>query len=84
MVYITGASCFEVFPCSLSSCFFTLFSIVITSHGEEGAGLSASRAFVCLFCTFTFLSFLSSSLWRGLAVVCGCGTSWTFLLFLQG
>ena len=34
-----GASCFKVFPCSLSSCFIIPFSIVITSLGEEGAGL---------------------------------------------
>ena len=31
--------------------FFILFSIVITSLGEEGADLCASRVFVCLFCT---------------------------------
>ena len=31
--------------------FFGPFSIVITSLGEERAGLCASRAFVCLFCT---------------------------------
>ena len=31
--------------------FFQFFSIVITSPGEERAGLSASRAFICLFCT---------------------------------
>ena len=36
---------------SLSSCFVIPFSIVISSLGEEGAGLCASRAFVCLFCT---------------------------------
>ena len=36
---------------SLSSCFDSPSSIVITSFGEEGAGLYASRAFVCLFCT---------------------------------
>ena len=48
---LRGASCFKVFPCSLSSCFFIPFSIVITSLGEEGAGLCASHAFVCLFCT---------------------------------
>ena len=58
MVYTTGASCFNVFPCSLSSCFFILFSIVITSLWEEGAGLCASRAvFVCFvhvsFCHFS-------------------------------
>ena len=28
-----------------------VFSIVIISLGEERAGLCASRAFVCLFCT---------------------------------
>ena len=52
MVCTTGASCFKVFPCSLTSCFFILFSIV-----EEGAGLCASRAFVCFvrvsFCRFS-------------------------------
>ena len=48
---LRGTSCFKGFPCSLSSCFFIPFSIVITSLGEEGAGLCASRAFVCLFCT---------------------------------
>ena len=31
--------------------FFSPFIIVITSLGEERAGLCASRAFVCLFCT---------------------------------
>ena len=30
------------------------FSIPITSLGEEGAGLCASRIFVCLFCAFMF------------------------------
>ena len=45
-----GASCL-VLPCSLSSCFFSALSIVITSLGEEGAGLCTSRAFICLFCT---------------------------------
>ena len=46
---LRGASCFKVFPCSLSSCFVISFSIVIASLGEEGAGVCASRAFVCLF-----------------------------------
>ena len=45
----------------LVSCFFSPFSIAISSLGEEGAGLCASRAFVCLFCTRYFLSFFSSS-----------------------
>ena len=43
-----GASCL-VLPCSLSSCFFSPFSIVIISLGEERAGLYASHAFVCFF-----------------------------------
>ena len=47
---LRGASCFKVFPCSLSSCFVIPFSIVITWLEEEGAGLYASHAFVCLFC----------------------------------
>ena len=46
---LRGASCFKVFPCSLSSCFVIPLSIVITSSGEEGDGLCASRALVCLF-----------------------------------
>ena len=64
----------------MSSCFVIPFSIVITSLGEEGAGLCASRAFVCLLSTCQFLSFFSSSWCRGLAAVCDCGTPWTFLL----
>ena len=51
---LRGDACFKVFPCSLSSCFFIPFSIVITSLGEEGAGLRASCAFDCLFCTLVF------------------------------
>ena len=77
---LQGASSFKVFPCSLSWCFVIPFRIVITSLGEEGAGLCAARAFVCLFCTCWFLSFVSSSWCRGLAAVCDCGTPWTFLL----
>ena len=53
VVYTTGHFMFYSLP-SLSSCFF-IFSIVIISLGEEGAGLCASRAFVCLF--FTYVSF---------------------------
>ena len=74
-----GASCFKVFPCSLSSCFFIPFSIVITSLGKEEAGLCTSGAFVC-FVRVSFCHFFSSSWCRGLAAVCDCGTPWTFLL----
>ena len=77
---LPGASCFRVLSCSLSSCFYISFSLVITSIGKDRAGLYASRAFVCLFCTCLFLSFFSSSWCRGLAVVCDCATVWTFLL----
>ena len=55
---LRGASCFKVFPCSLSLCFVIPFSILITSLLEEGAGLCASRALVCLFCTCLFLFFV--------------------------
>ena len=34
---LRGASCFKVFPCSLSSCFVISFSTVIASLGKEGA-----------------------------------------------
>ena len=34
-----------------------LFSTVITSLGKEGPGLCVSRAFVCLFYVYKFLSF---------------------------
>ena len=56
---LRGTSCFKVFPCSLSSCFFFFipFSIVFTSLGEEGAGLCVSCAIVCFvrvgFCHFS-------------------------------
>ena len=43
-----GASCFKVFPCSLSSCFFSPFNIVITSLGEgELVCVLLVRLFVC-------------------------------------
>ena len=37
--------------------FLYFFSLVVTSLGEEGAGLCASSAFVCLFCTCFFFFF---------------------------
>ena len=50
--------------------FFSLFSIAITSLGEERANLSA-----CL------VLLVSSSSWcLERAAVCDCGTPWTFLL----
>ena len=41
----------------LFSCFSVLFSIVMTSLGEERAGLYESREFVSLSCMRYFLSF---------------------------
>ena len=69
---LRGALCVysKVFPCSLSSWLFVPFSIVINSHGEEGACLCASHEFVCLFCRCCFVFFSSSSWCRGLAAVC--------------
>ena len=55
---LLGVSCFKVFPLSLSSCFVSHFSIVIISLGEEGAGLCASRAFVCFFCMYSMFFFV--------------------------
>ena len=60
--------------------FSVYFNILITSLGEEGTGLCASRTFVCLFCASMFLSLFSSSWCRGLAAVCYRGIPWTFLL----
>ena len=68
----------------LALCFRVLQSClaVITSLGEERAGLCDSRVFVCLFYTRQFLSLFSSSLCQGLTAACDCGTSWSFLLFV--
>ena len=59
--------------------FSVCLSILITSLGEVGAGLCASRTFVCFTRVF-FLSFFSSSWCREMAAVCDCGIPWTFLL----
>ena len=57
VVYTTGRLMF--FKSSLALCprFSVCFSILITSLGEEGAGLCASRTFVCFarVCFFFFL-----------------------------
>ena len=68
-----------VFPCvNLFLCFSVLFSIAITSLGEERANRSAFRTFVRFACLD--LSVSSSSWGLGRAAVCDCGTPWTFLL----
>ena len=80
---LRGASCL-VLPCSLSSCFFSPFSIVTTSLGEEGAGLCGSHACVGLFYTHYFVSFFSSSWRQGLTASSDCVTPWTVLLTFFG
>ena len=57
-----------------SLCFVSvLFSIVITSLGEEKAGRYASHALVCLSCMRYIFVLFSSSWCRGLAADCDCG-----------
>ena len=59
MVFAAGRFMYSVKSCLALCCrvflfcfvFFSHFSIVITSLGEERAGLCASCIFVCLFCT---------------------------------
>ena len=67
--------------CHFVLVFFSLFSIAITSLGEERANLSAFRTFVRFVLVWICRFPLSSSFWcRGSAAVCDCGTPWTFLL----
>ena len=69
-----------VLPCViLLLCFFSPFSIAITSLGEERANLSSFRMFV-RFVLVWFLSVSSSSWCLGRAAACNCGSPWTFLL----
>ena len=81
--FILRGDLLYVFPCvSLFLCFFSPFSIAITSLGDERANLSASN--VCSICACSDLSVSSSSWCLGRAAVCDCGTPCTFLLpFLQ-
>ena len=73
VVFTIGVSCC-VLPCTLFSFFLSvLFSIVITSPGEERELVSSSRALVCLFAR------VKSSWCLRLAATCACGTHWTFL-----
>ena len=64
---------------ALCSRFSVCFSILITSLGEEGAGLCASRAFVC-FARVCLCPFSLPLGCRGMAAVCDCGIPWTLLL----
>ena len=74
---LRGDLCLTLFYCVLV--FFSIFSIAITSLGEERANLSAFRTFVSQ-CACLDLSVFSSSWCLERAAVCDCGTPWTFLL----
>ena len=60
VVYTTGAYVLSLLVLFVFVSPFVL-AILITSLGEEEAGLCASHTFVCLFCACMFLSFFSSS-----------------------
>ena len=64
-ILLLGVSCW-VLSCS---CFYSPFSIDITSLGQERAGLCASRAFVGLFCTCYFCPFSLPLGWLRLMTV---------------
>ena len=73
------AICFMSYLVLFCSCFFSPFSIAITSLGEES--LSASVLFcVCSICECLVLLISSSTWCLGRAAVCDCGFPWTFLL----
>ena len=65
--------------CHFVPVFFSPFSIAITSLGEGRANLSVFL-YVCSVCACLDLSVSSSSWGLGWAVVCDCGTPWTFRL----
>ena len=67
---LRGASCLSL-PYSLSSCFFSPFSICLFIFFSP---------FSIYFVRTIFFSFYSSSWCQGFAAVCDCGTPWTFLL----
>ena len=92
MVYSTRRFVVCLSVCHFVLVFFSPFSIVITSLGEERANLSA----FCTFVRFVLVKIcrfpLPLGVWEGLRFVivalpglfsylfCDCGTPWTFLL----
>ena len=79
--FILRGDSFYVLPCViLFLCFFRPLSIAITSLGEERANLCFS--YVCSISACLDLSVSSFSWCLGRALVCDCGTPWTFLLYL--
>ena len=75
------AICFSLALCYFVLVFFSLFSIAITSLGEERVNLSAFRTFVrfalVLFCLFT----LPFGVWVGLRLVIEALPPWIFTYF---
>ena len=61
VVFTTRRFMLHLVPCSRVVVFSVLFSIMITSLGEDRAGLYASHAFAYLFCMRYLLSCFSSS-----------------------
>ena len=80
MFYSTIRFALTIALCYFVLVFFSLFSIAITSIGEERANLSA----FCSICACLVLSVSPSSWCLGMVAVCECCTPRTFLLpFLQ-
>ena len=73
MVYSTKRFVLCLTLCYFVLVFFSPFSIVITSLGEDRANLGA-------FCACLVLSVSFSSWCLGRAAVFDCGTPWTFFL----
>ena len=79
---LRGAPSFKVCPCSLSACFVIPFGIVITSLGEDGADLCASRAFVLYMLVLViFLFLLVSGVWLRFVIVAFPGLFYELFCF---
>ena len=77
--FILRGDMFYVWPCFFFLVFFSPFSIVITSLGEEGE-LILVHSYVCYICVCLGLSVSSCAWCLGRVAVCNCGIPWTFLL----
>ena len=92
VVYSTRRFVVCLSVCHFVLVFFSPFSIVITSLGEERANLSAFRAFVRFVLVWICRFPLPLGVWEGLRFVivalpglfsylfCDCGIPWTFFL----
>ena len=79
--FILRGDLFYVLPCViLFLCFFSPFSIAITSLGEERANLSAFRRFVRFALLWFCLFPLPLGVWEGLRFVI-VALSWLFSYF---